>query len=105
MENILEGACITKNDLKKIIDSNLHKIKIIDVRSIEEFNESHIPEAIHFEQINFNIAESLFNKTDILITTCGKGGGRSISASEKLKELGFTNSKWLCGGTIGWLNN
>jgi rhodanese-related sulfurtransferase len=105
MENTLAGACITINDLKKIIDSKLYDVKIIDVRSIEEFNESHIPEAIHFELINFNVAESLFKKTDILITTCGKGGGRSISASEKLKELGFTNSKWLCGGTIGWLNN
>jgi len=105
MENTLAGACITINDLKKIIDSKLYDVKIIDVRSIEEFNESHIPEAIHFELINFDVADSLFKKTDILITTCGKGGGRSISASEKLKELGFTNFKWLCGGTIGWLNN
>ncbi len=105
MENIISGACITKNDLKKIIDSKQHQVIILDVRSIEEFNESHIPEAIHFELINFNNAESLLKKTDLLITTCGKGGGRSISASEKLKELGFTNSKWLCGGTLGWINN
>lgn len=105
MENILAGSCITINDLKKIINSKLYDVKIIDVCSIDEYNEYHIPEAIHFELINFNIAESIFKKTDILITTCGKGGGRSISASEKLKEQGFTNSKWLCGGTIGWLNN
>ena len=105
MKNILAGACITLNDLKKIIESKIYQVKIIDVRSVEEFNESHIPEAIHFELINFKNAEKIFSKTDVLITTCGKGGGRSISASEKLKELGFTNSKWLCGGTIGWLTN
>ena len=39
---------------------------------------------------------------DYLITACGKGGGRSAEATEKLQLLGFSKAIWLCGGTIGW---
>jgi rhodanese-related sulfurtransferase len=43
------------------------------------------------------------NKDYQIITTCGKGGGRSSEAAKILKELGF-KAYWLCGGTNKWLN-
>jgi rhodanese-related sulfurtransferase len=46
----------------------------------------------------------LFDKDDVIVTACGKGGGRSADASDKLKELGFKNAYWLCGGTFAWYN-
>jgi len=45
----------------------------------------------------------LFDKVAVLVTACGKGGGRSTQASNLLKELGFENTYWLCGGTQGWV--
>jgi rhodanese-related sulfurtransferase len=44
----------------------------------------------------------LFDKDDVIVTACGKGGGRSTVGSDKFKELGFKNAYWLCGGTFGW---
>jgi rhodanese-related sulfurtransferase len=41
-------------------------------------------------------------KDKLYITACGKGGGRSIKASEILK-LNKYNALWLCGGTLGWI--
>jgi rhodanese-related sulfurtransferase len=44
----------------------------------------------------------LLDKDDVIVTACGKGGGRSTVGSDKFKELGFKNAYWLCGGTFGW---
>jgi len=39
----------------------------------------------------------------LVFTACGKGGGRSTEAAKLLRENGFTNSNWICGGTLGWV--
>ena len=38
----------------------------------------------------------------LLVTVCGKGGGRSERAAERLRELGFRHVRSLCGGTDAW---
>jgi len=38
----------------------------------------------------------------LLVTVCGKGGGRSKQAAMRLRELGFKHVRYLCGGTDGW---
>jgi len=102
MENVSLKDCLPLEELKQLIIFKKQQIKIIDVRSKEEFAEKHIPGAIHIEPSQINLANELFDKNDIIVTACGKGGGRSADASEKLKELGFKNTYWLCGGTFGW---
>lgn len=102
MENVSLKDCLPLEELKQLIIFKKQQIKIIDVRSKEEFSEKHIPGAIHIELSQINLANELFDKNDIIVTACGKGGGRSADASEKLKELGFKNTYWLCGGTFGW---
>jgi rhodanese-related sulfurtransferase len=103
MENALLKNCLPLNELKQFILLNQHHVKIVDVRSKEEYEQYHIPGAINIELSNLSIANELFDNQDILVTTCGKGGGRSTQASETLKELGFKNVYWLCGGTLGWV--
>jgi len=102
MENVSLNNCLPLNELKQFIIIKKQQVKIIDVRSKEEYEQYHIPGAIHIELSNLSIANELFDNQDILVTTCGKGGGRSTQASEILKELGFKNVYWLCGGTQGW---
>jgi len=102
MENVSLKNCLPLDELKQFIIFKKHRVKIIDVRSKEEFLERHIPGAINLGLSQIDIANELFDKNDIIVTACGKGGGRSTDALEKLKELGFKNAYWLCGGTFGW---
>lgn len=105
MENPQPSNCITLDELQKLITNKTLQVKIIDVRSKEEYNESHIPGAINIAILDIELANNLFDKTDFIITACGKGGGRSTQSAEKLQELGFKNATWLCGGTFGWIQN
>lgn len=93
--------CLALTQLKTWQPEKLQQIKIIDVRSKEEYCEKHIPGAIHIPVDDILTSEKLFDKNDILITACGKGGGRSASAADALKKIGY-NAYWLCGGTFGW---
>lgn len=94
--------CIALEKLKQLIADKKQEVKIIDVRDREEFDQQHIPGAMNIAIPELELVNKLFDKADIIITVCGKGGGRSTQAAEKLKEMGFENSNWLCGGTFGW---
>lgn len=102
MENVSLKNCLPLAELKQFIVIKKQQVKIIDVRSRMEFEERHIPGAIHIELSQLETVNQLFDKKDIIVTACGKGGGRSTDAFEKLKEFGFKNVYWLCGGTFGW---
>ena len=104
MENVSLKNCLTLNEIKQFIILKQQQVKIIDVRSKEEYDQYHISGAIHLELSNLStMANELFDKEDILVTACRKCGGRSTQASNILKELGFKNTYWLCGGTQGWV--
>ena len=105
MEHAQVTDCITREELKQLIDTKQQLVKLIDVREKEDYDYYHIPNAINITILNIELASQLFDKNDFVVTACGKGGGRSAQAMEKLYELGFTNVKWLCGGTIGWKEN
>ncbi len=77
-------------------------IQIIDVRSPEEFAEKHIPGAVNLPLDGLEQAATEFDKNTLFVTACSKGGGRSMSGAELLEKLGF-QAVWLCGGTLGWL--
>ena len=64
---------------------------ILDVRTIEEFHDKHIPGAINIpnETIGSEEIPELPDK-DQLILVC-RSGNRSKQASEKLVALGYTN--------------
>lgn len=105
MERAQVNECISIEDAKQLLAKKNQFVKIIDVRSREEFDLAHIPGAINIATLDVEMAKQLFAKSDYLITACGKGGGRSAEAAEKLKLFGFTNARWLCGGTFAWIEN
>ncbi|MBK6835840.1 MAG: rhodanese-like domain-containing protein [Bacteroidetes bacterium] len=105
MKRAQVNECISIENTKQLLATKNQFVKIIDVRSREEFDLAHIPGAINIATLEIEIAIKLFDKSDYLITACGKGGGRSTEAAEKLKALGFKNAAWLCGGTFGWIEN
>lgn len=94
--------CIALNTLKTKLKSK-NEVVIIDVRSNEEYNEKHIPNAINIPLGQLENEAKTFVKSKFYVTTCGKGGSRSAVGAEKLKQMKF-NALWLCGGTFGWFD-
>lgn len=92
---------ITLAELKQLL-SELKNILIIDVRSKEEYFEAHIPFAGNLPVEIIESGAFIPEPDKIIITACGKGGGRSERAANYLCEN--TNNKvyFLEGGTFGW---
>ncbi len=94
--------CIEVEEVRKALHAN-KKIQLIDVRSAEEFELAHIPNALNISLSDLKGRINQFDKDFQFVTVCGKGGGRSADGAKILKEFGF-NAIWLCGGTDKWLN-
>ena len=92
---------ITAEQAKEIMDSEEGYI-ILDVRTQDEFDETHIPGAIliPYDEI-LEKAESVLTDKDQLILVYCRSGRRSKIAAEALAELGYTNIKEF-GGIIDW---
>jgi rhodanese-related sulfurtransferase len=79
------------------------KLTIIDVREESEWDQGHIPGAVHLSKgtIERDI-ERMFPDTNAeLILYCG-GGFRSALAADNLKKMGYTNVISMDGGMRGW---
>jgi rhodanese-related sulfurtransferase len=98
-----ETKSISLTELKKLIQTG-QKVLIIDVRSQEEYNSLHIPNAINSTIEQIEKGELNFKKDTIIVTACGKGGGRSESASRYIQNNYSQDVYFLEGGTFGWFD-
>lgn len=103
-ENIEKESIIkyvSMDDIVEIMNENENYV-ILDVRTIEEYNDGHIPDAkcIPNETINNNIIDELPDKEQLILIYC-RSGNRSKQAAEKLEKLGYTNLIEF-GGIIDW---
>ena len=76
---------------------------IIDVREKDEWDEEHIPGAIHLSRgtIELDIEEKVPDTNAMIICHCG-GGGRSALAAESLQKMGYKNVRSMAGGFKAW---
>jgi rhodanese-related sulfurtransferase len=76
---------------------------IVDVREKDEWDEEHIPDAIHMSRgtIELDIEEKVPDTNTIIICHCG-GGGRSALAAESLQKMGYKNVRSMAGGFKAW---
>ena len=76
---------------------------LIDVREQDEWNEEHIPDAIHLSRgtLELDIEEKVANPNANIICHCG-GGGRSALAAESLQKMGYKNVRSMAGGFKAW---
>lgn len=72
---------------------------IIDVRSVQEYNEGHLNYAKNIPdyKINNNIVNIIQNKNQEIVLYC-ESGTRSKKAYKKLTKYGYTNVYNLYGG-------
>ncbi|MDO5152971.1 MAG: rhodanese-like domain-containing protein [Eubacteriales bacterium] len=92
---------ISAEEAKQIMDSEEGYV-IVDVRTQEEYDESHIPGAILIPntEIEAQAEEELTDKDQLILVYC-RSGRRSKMAAEILVQLGYTNIKEF-GGIIDW---
>lgn len=94
---------ISSQDLKKISE----KIILLDAREKNEFEVSHIENAINigFNTFDINKIKSIIpSKNQKIIVYCSIGV-RSERIGEKLLKEGYTNVYNLYGGIFDWKNN
>ncbi len=77
--------------------------KVIDVRTPEEFEKGHLPNALNIDCNNndFQIQISKIDKSKPVFVYC-LSGGRSSSAASKMRSDGFTEVYELNGGIMKW---
>ena len=92
---------ITAEEAKQIMDTETGYI-ILDVRTQEEYDESHIPGAIVIPntEIETRAEQELTDKGQMILVYC-RSGRRSKQAAEILVALGYTDIKEF-GGIIDW---
>jgi hydroxyacylglutathione hydrolase len=92
---------VTITELKALMDAR--KVTVLDVRSVEEFEEGHIWEALHrpLDSIPDSVCD--LPKNCPVVTVCNKGGGRSERAAAVLRNAGWKNARWLESGYMGWV--
>jgi phage shock protein E len=76
---------------------------IVDVRETDEWDEEHIPGAIHLSRgtIELDIEEKVPDTNAMIVCHCG-GGGRSALAAESLQKMGYKNVRSMAGGFKAW---
>jgi len=98
--NIKECSVNEINSMNQ--NNNLDGI-LIDVREFEEWENGHLPNAIHLSKgsIESKIEKYIPNKKQKLYLYCG-GGYRSVLAGISLKEMGYANIVSVDGGFRQW---
>ena len=92
---------------------NDDKIIYLDVRSVPEFDEGHVPDAINIPLMNYSPMTGMTPNPDFvqevdaqvpkdakIIVGC-KSGGRSAKACEVMTQMGYTDVTNLRGGFVG----
>ncbi len=92
---------ITQDEVVEMMEQNENYV-ILDVRTVEEYEEGHIPNAICIpnETIGTEEIKELPDKNQLILVYC-RSGNRSKQASEKLVALGYANV-FEFGGIIDW---
>ena len=92
---------VSMDEIVQIMNDNKDYI-ILDVRTIEEYNEGHIPNAICIpnETIGESTINKIPNKEQLILIYC-RSGNRSKQAAKKLEILGYSNLIEF-GGIIDW---
>jgi hydroxyacylglutathione hydrolase len=94
---------ITSIDTKELRE-RLNEVMLIDVRQRSEWDEGHIPGAIHFEGGRIAWEDLPFPHDQPLAIQCSSGN-RSMSVSSVLRRRGYRNVIQVEGGITQWKRN
>jgi rhodanese-related sulfurtransferase len=96
---------ITTKEAFDLIQNNSESpdFVILDVRTLDEYNEGHIENATMLDFYNESFADDLdqLDKNATYLVYC-RTGNRSRSATDIMVELGFTEVYNMLGGIVQW---
>jgi rhodanese-related sulfurtransferase len=95
------ATCVEPTELETL--GGQRRVLIVDVRSPAEFAAGHIDGAVNIPLDALEARATELPRDALVVTVCGKGGGRSAQAADQLRARGFTSARSLCGGTEAWL--
>jgi len=99
---------ISMTDFSDTVKKNA-QIKVLDVRTPQEYMEGHVPGAKLFplqdlQSQGASAVEKIpFTKEDTVYVIC-RSGGRSKVATKILNQLGYSNAINVQGGTAGFIS-
>lgn len=82
------------------------EIVLVDVREKHEWNEGHIPGAVHVPRgyLELQVEEAVPEKDKTVVLYCA-GGVRSLMAGATLQQMGYKNVISMAGGFGAWKGN
>ncbi|HZR40023.1 MAG TPA: molybdopterin-synthase adenylyltransferase MoeB [Ktedonobacteraceae bacterium] len=91
---------------KEAGSGNQEDIVLVDVREKHEWNEGHIPGAVHVPRgfLELQIEEAIPDKSKPVVLYCA-GGVRSLIAGRTLQQMGYENVISMAGGFGQWKNS
>jgi rhodanese-related sulfurtransferase len=103
---ILSAMAQTKNVSPAFAEKKLNKKKVVvlDVRTTQEFNEGHLPNAIHIDvmdSVAFVQQAGKLKKGKTYLVYC-KSGRRSAKAAAIMEQQGFRHIWNMEGGITAW---
>lgn len=93
---------IAPSELKQRLSRDRSRPLILDVRSPDEFAAGHIPAAVNIPLDQLVARAATLEQDRLVVTVCGKGGGRSSAAADLLIRAGFPTVAALSGGQKAW---
>ena len=104
---------IVRDAKSRVRETNVQEIKsrmdrgekfhLVDVREEGEWNQSHLPGAIHLGKgiIERDIEKTIPDAESEIVLYCG-GGYRSALAADNLQKMGYKRVISMDGGMRGW---
>ena len=82
------------------------ELVLVDVREKHEWNEGHIPGAVHVPRgyLELQVEEAVPDKDKTVVLYCA-GGVRSLMAGATLQQMGYKNVVSMAGGFGTWKGN
>jgi len=96
----MPSSCVEPNELPAL--GKRGRLLVLDVRSPEEFAAGHVDGALNIPLDTLSARVPELPRDALIVTVCGKGGGRSDRAADELRARGFASARPLCGGTKAW---
>lgn len=100
----MEIATVQPSELAALSDQQ-GKVDLIDVRTADEFQSLHVPDALNFPLDQLDpaaIMQARNGSAEKQLYVICQAGGRSRKACERFQAAGFTNVVNVAGGTQAW---
>ena len=104
-EHIAGTKLVNAEEVINLFDE-LEDLVILDARTLSDYNEGHIPDAVHLVNTKTNeksLAMVIANKHSPVVIYCnGVKCGRSVVSAKIAAASGYTKIYWFRGGIEEW---